>query len=228
MKHLNNNHLLIVCLITIYAGCSPTEPDSFLDTVDLQSLIVAESFSLSEEVKLQYVWWGGTCLRYISMVMVNSSNNGFVLTPLGYNIRGGSCPTDAFHETETLSLGLLPAGSYEVTLVGRKLNYHSQFIVERAEYAADYEWKVQLLGIDSGYPISGTTLVLNIEDQENLELQSVTDSSGSAIFRLVDYDSASDSLLYRLGADPWHPQIFCSSYAKLGIAETITIGVLGR
>jgi len=71
-------------------------------------------------VRVTAVWWSGPApCSELSEVKVDRAGNDFVLTVReGAAQMGIACPALAVHKQATVSLGVLPVGTYTVTALG--------------------------------------------------------------------------------------------------------------
>jgi len=214
--------LLVLVLLALCSSCrSPTGSEFVIDRVPVRGLILPGRVKQGENVQAKYIWFGGGALREISHVTVDRDSDRISVTPMGKYQIGGAVPSDAFTRIDTVSLGPLEDGSYEVVLIGDSDCYFGSLTVSSTAPESLFQFEIRTVYPGTRTPRAGVTVNVRVFPPADTTLEGVTDSSGVL---LLTYPSVGmDTLSYEPGLPP-APGYLGMTQIRLGTPEVITLG----
>jgi len=215
---------ILFVVLFIGSGCSRDFEEVKLR---LYGLILPGKTASNGNIVAKYVWQGGGNLREIARVNVDYNGNMVSIRPYGLlDLRERAFPDDIFWRTDTVSLGVLPTGSYTIKLVGETFTYYDTLIVPTDVPDSLFQFDITVISQETGNIVTNIPIALEIYSSPDTVLRDTTNSSGLVMFTYANpgFDSLS-YYLFNEANDQQQHFYFGQTHAELGVPEVITVGM---
>ena len=213
-------NFFIVFLI-VFNSCSRDTEEVKLR---LFGLVLPGKTSSNSNIVAKYIWEGGGQLQKIAKVTVDREYSTVTIIPYGLFDHNGLPTHDIFWRTDTVSLGMLPVGTYTIELVGESFTYYDTLSIPIDAPDSLFQFDITAISQETGNIVPNIPIVLEIYSSPDTLLRDTTNSSGLVMFT---YSNPSfDSFSYYLydEANEQHFN-FGQTYIESGVPEVITVGM---
>ena len=150
--------ILAFFLLALGSSCqSPTDSGYVTGRIPVRGLILPGRVDEGEIPQAKFIWHGGGALRGLSHVTVDRELDRILITPMGTYLAGGIIPCDAFTRIDTVSLGIMSDGQYEVVLIGDSECYFDSLAVPSTAPESLFQFEIKTVYPGTRTPRAGTS-----------------------------------------------------------------------
>lgn len=207
----------IIIITLVICNCFDSEYTNV--QLELYGLILPGKTTSENNIIAKFIWKGGGWLQEIAEVRIDRIGNNITIVPYGLLRLKGGCTDDIFIKVDTISLGPLSEGSYNIMLIGSSFTYYDTLIVPVDAPDSLYQFRITAISLQTSETVPNLPIWLGIDSPVDTTLVDTTDSSG---FAMITYTNSNiDSVHYYMV----HYYVLGETWAKLGIPEIFKLGV---